>query len=71
MTTVDRITSEFTTYFKKKLSRVGKASQRDSSTAASAVTFKQALTVDNTGAPKDRMFPNTPVEVSQMVFSLL
>ena len=33
-------------------------SQRDSSTDAFAVTFKHALTVDNTRAPKDRMLPN-------------
>ena len=54
----------------KKLSRVGKVSQRDSLTAASADTFKHALTADNTGEPKDQMFPNTP-EVSHMVFSML
>ena len=56
--------------FQKKLSRVGNVSQRDSLTAASADTFKHALTADNTGEPKDRMFPNTP-EVSHMVFSML
>ena len=33
-------------------------SQRDSSTAASAFTFKHALTADNTRAPKDRMLTN-------------
>ena len=56
--------------FPKKLSRVGKVSQRDSLTAASADTFRHALTADNTGEPKDRMFPNTQ-EVSQMVFAML
>ena len=56
--------------FEKKLSRVGKVSQRDSLTAASADTFKHPLTADNKGEPKDRMFPNTP-EVSEMVFSML
>ena len=62
--------TEFTSYFKKKLSRVGKVLQRDSLTAASADTLKHPLTADNAGEPKDRMFANTP-EVSQMVFSML